>query len=271
MNQFYFLFVIVINSIVIYLFSLQYFDHPESFKLEPVYLPTKTSKIESRCPKIVHQIVPDINNVPSGLYHTIMHHIFLNPEFEYRIYDYNSALEILQKDFTPENVDAFLSSNANQIKTDYIKLAFIYKYGGIFIDIKNILTCKLTDLLKINNVYFVHNLSNNTMDLSLLASHPNNKGIENAFNVATRQLNAHDYTFDQLEITSGRLLGNELFYLGYLSKYALLVLDNNIVKFRDRENQKIVLKIYKSFEKENSTNYLLQDISLDWKQKIIYM
>jgi hypothetical protein len=195
----------------------------------------------------------------------------LNPEFEYRIYDYNSAFELLKKDFSKKEINAYLASDLNQIRTDYIKLAFIYKYGGIFIDIKNILCCKLTDLLKINNVYFVHNLSNNTMDLSLLASHPNNKGIENAFNVATTQLNNHDYAIDQLEITSGRVLGNELFYLGYLCSYALLVLDNNVIRFRDREKQKVVLKIYKSFDKENNSNYLLPDISLDWKEKVIFL
>ena len=134
---------------MIYLFLLQYFDYPESFTLNPIYLPTVECKIQSRCPKIVHQIVPDMNNVPSGLYNTIMYHIRLNPEFEYRIYDYNSAYEILKRDFHKSNIFAYNASDLYQIKTDYIKLAFIEKYGGFFIDIKNILCCKLTDLLKI--------------------------------------------------------------------------------------------------------------------------
>jgi len=271
MNSFNYIFVIIINSLIIYVFALQYFDYPLSFTLDSIYKPTITSTIKSECPFIIHQIVPDINDVPSGLYHTILNNIRLNPEFEYRIYDYNSAFNILKKDFDINAINAYNASDLNQIKTDYIKLAFIYKYGGIFIDIKNIVCCKLTDLLEINNVYFVHNLSNNTMDLSLLVSHPNNEGIQNAFKVATEQLIKHDYAIDHLEITSGRVLGNELFYLGYLSSYALLTLDKDVVRFRDREDQKIVLKIYKSYEKENYAKYLLPDISLDWKEKIIYM
>lgn len=269
MNQFYFLFVIVINSIVIYLFSLQYFDYPESFTLETIYPATKTSKIESRCPKIIHQIVPDINKVPAGLYHTIKHHIFLNPEFEYRIYDYNSALEILKKDFTPDNVEAFLISNVNQIKTDYIKLAFISKYGGFFIDVKRLMHIKLIHLLKLNNVFFVHNLETETMDLSLLASHPNNPGITNAFNKATNQLLLRDYAIDHLEITSGRVLGNELFYLGYLVTFTLMYLDNED-NIRLRGNEMLIAKIYKSFPNENITHNLLPDIAPLWNEKLIY-
>lgn len=269
MNQFYFLFVIVVNSIIIYLFSLQYFDHPESFKLEPVYPATKTSKIESRCPKIIHQIVPDINNVPSGLYHTIKHHILINPEFEYRIYDYNSALEILKKDFEQANVDAFLISNVNQIKTDYIKLAFIYKYGGCFIDIKRLMHIKIIHLLKLNNVFFVHNPETKTMDLSLLISHQDNPGIKNAFNKATKQLLEKDYAIDHLEITSGRVLGNELFYLGYLVTFTLMYMDKE-ENIRFRGNEMLIAKVYKSFPKENFTHNLLPDIVPLWNEKLIY-
>ena len=269
MNQFYFLFVIIINSIVIYLFSLQYFDCPESFSLEPIYPATKTSKIESRCPKIVHQIVPDINNVPSGLYHTIMHHIFLNPEFEYRIYDYNSALEILQKDFSSENVNAFLSSNANQIKTDYIKLAFIYKYGGFFIDIKRLMHIKLIHLLKLNNVFFIHDIEKNIMDLSLLASHQDNPAIKNTFEKATINLINKDYKNNYSEITSGKLLTDELFNLGYLVNFTLLYMDKED-NIRLRGNEMLIQKIYKSFSKENMTHSLLPDIVTLWNQKLIY-
>ena len=188
MNYINYLCIIIINSVIIYLFLLQYFDYPESFKLNPVYLPTVECNIKSRCPKIVHQIVPNINYVPSGLYHTILYNIRLNPEFEYRIYDYNSIIELIKKDFDLTILNAYNASDLYQIKTDYIKLAFIEKYGGFFIDIKNILCCKLSELLKINSVYYIHNLSNNTMDLSLLASHPNNPAIKNAFNEATTNL-----------------------------------------------------------------------------------
>jgi len=263
--------LIFINSVIIYYFTIQYFDYPIIYKLEPVYKATKDSLIKSDCPRIIYQIVPDINNVPSGLYHTIMSNKYINPEFEFRIYDYVSALEELQNNFDKKVVKAYNSSELYQIKTDYIKLAFIYKYGGFFIDIKNILCCKLIDLLAINSVYYIHNLSNNTMDLSLLASHPDNMGIKNAFKIATDQLTAYDYAVDHLEITSGRLLGNELFYLGYLTPFSLLVLDENkTVRFREFNNKKDVLKIYKSFDKENRMCNLLPDIELNWKEKSIY-
>ena len=148
--------IIVLNSIFLYLFSLQYFDNPPVFKLDPVYSSKILSDVDSPCPKIIYQIVPDINNVPTGLYHTILHNIRMNPEFEYKIFDYNSALELLKKDFTDKEVKAYLSTNLNLIKSDYIKYAFIHKYGGIFLDIKYICMYKFIDLLKsIYNHMFV--------------------------------------------------------------------------------------------------------------------
>jgi len=269
MNQFTFLFILVINSIIVYLFSLQYFDHPASFPLDPVYPVKKESTVKSKCPKIVHQIVPDINNVPSGLYNTIKHHIDVNPEFEFRIYDYKSAEELLKKDFDADILSAYTSSNLNQVKTDYIKLAFISKYGGIFIDITQIMCIKLIDLLKINNVFFVHNLLTNTMDLKLLISHPENMAIVNAFKRATGQLNHKYYGKDFLEITSGRVLGEELFNLGYLMHFSLLIMDNDF-KVKSRKHHKLICHQYRSFEKENITCNLLPDLAVFWIQKLIY-
>jgi hypothetical protein len=269
MNQFTFLFIFIVNTIIVYLFSLQYFDHPASFTLDPIYSAKKTSTVVSKCPKIIHQIVPDINNVPSGLYNTIKHHIHVNPEFEYRIYDYKSAEEILKKDFEPNILTAYNSSNLNQIKSDYIKLAFIFKYGGIFIDISQIMCIKLIDLLKVNNVYYVHNLTTDTMDLKLLISHPENIAILNTFNRATDQLIYKMYGDDHIDITSGRVLGEELFNLGYLMNFSLVFLDkDNIVK--SRIHKKLICNNYKSFERENNIFNLLPDIEPFWKEKLIF-
>jgi len=261
--------IIILNAVFIYLFSLQYFEHPSVFKLESIYSPKVTSKINSKCPKIIHQIVPDINNVPSGLYHTILHNIRMNPEFEYRIYDYASALELLKKDFTTNHINAYLASNNNQIKTDYIKYAFIYKYGGIFLDIKYICTYRFLDLLKYNNVYFVQVKRVDDIDLSILASHSNNPGIENALNVAIDNLLNKIYPGSLKRITSGTVLRDELFNIGYLSDYVLLNIDTDHI-IRMKHTQAIICKKYLSYDDDNSVFGLLPDITIDYQEQILY-
>ena len=42
------------------------------------------------------------------------------------------------------------------------------------------------------------------------------------------------------------------------------------VSFREKANKKLVLKLYKSFDKENITHYILPDIKLDWNERLIY-
>jgi mannosyltransferase OCH1-like enzyme len=269
MNYYNYSIVILLNSIFIYLFLLQYFDHPASFKLNSIYKPKINTTVVSRCPKIIHQIVPDINNVPSGLYHTILHNIKMNPEFEYRIYDYNSAYELLKKDFSSKEGSAYLSSNNNQIKTDYIKYAFIYKYGGLFLDIKYICMYKFIDLLKYNNVFFVQLKGIDDMDLSLLVSHPDNPAIESSFKIATDNLSLKIYPHNLDRITGGSIIRDELFMLGYLADYTKVDIDSDHI-VRMKHTQAIICKKYTSYDKENNSYHLLPDITIDFQEKILY-
>jgi hypothetical protein len=262
--------IIVLNSIFLYLFSLQYFDNPPVFKLDPVYSSKILSDVDSPCPKIIYQIVPDINNVPTGLYHTILHNIRMNPEFEYKIFDYNSALELLKKDFTDKEVKAYLSTNLNLIKSDYIKYAFIHKYGGIFLDIKYICMYKFIDLLKYNNVYFVQVKRIDDLDLSILASHKSNPAINDAFKLATDNLLSKKYHDRLSRITGGTVIRDELFDIGFLSDYVLLHIDTDHI-IRMKHTQDIICKKYESFDNENITNYLLPDITIDYQEKIMYL
>ena len=269
MNHYNYLIIILINSVIIYLFCLQYFNHPMSYKLNNIYERTITVTGTSRCPHIIHQIVPDLGNVPSGLYYTIKHNIKLNPEFEYRVYDYNLIDKILLNEFDQNTLNAYNSTDSYKLKSDYIKLLFILRYGGIFIDIKNICQYKLINLIRINNVFYIHNLTNDSIDLSLLASHANNLAIKNTVTLATTQLLSNYYGNELDEITGGKLLERELFYLGYLVKYSLLSIDDsNIVKYKT--NKQNILKIYTSFNNENRSNILLPDPLTEWNERILY-
>jgi len=239
------------------------------FKLNNIYERSIIVTGTKRCPHIIHQIVPDINNVPAGLYHTIKHNIKLNPEFEYRIYDNNSILEILKNEFDETTLNAYNSTDNYKIKSDFIKLAFIYRYGGIFLDVKNICLIKLIDLVRFNNVFYIHNTQNQSVDLSLLASHPNNPGITNAFNQAAIRLIQKYYGDDPDDITGGKVLCDQLFYLGYLVHFSLLSIgEDNIVTWKKNNNK--VLKIYNSFNKDNLKFNLSPDPTIEWKENILY-
>jgi hypothetical protein len=240
-----------------------------SFKLDNIYERTIVVTDTFRCPHIIHQIVPSLSNVPSGLYHTIKHNISINPEFEYRIYDYTTIPEILKHEFDQETLNAYNATESYKLKSDYIKFVFILRYGGIFIDIKNICHYKLINLLRINNVFYIHNLNNDSSDLSLLASHANNPGIINVVKEATLRLLSEFYGNELEEITGAKLLERELFYLGYLIDFSLLSIDDtNLVICK--KNKQTILSIYNSFNKENKVLGLLPDISIEWKEQMLY-
>ncbi len=261
-------YALIICSFIMYIYFSSHFDYPETFEIKDIYLPKSGSPFNSLCPRIVYQVLPSLKKVPAGLYNTIMHNINMNPEFEFRFYTYETAEKVLKELFNKDVVDAYNATNLNKIKSDYLKLAFISKFGGIFIDISQILCFKLEFAVRLNNVLYINNFNTNTMDLDFLSSHPNNMGIENAFAEATKHLLTRNYCYDELEITGGRLLSNELFYLGYLLEYSLLTKENDVTKIKSTHF--LFCKKYKSFDKENALFGLLPDISLDWDEKIIY-
>ena len=264
-----YLVIILLNSIFLYLFLLQYFDHPPSFSLDPVYPPKIISDVESECPKIIYQIVPDLNDVPTGLYNTILNNINMNPEFEYKIYDYNSALKLLETDFNEDVVTAFNATNSNQIKSDYIKYVFIHKYGGIFLDIKYICYYKFIDLLKYNNVFHVKKRRMNDIELALLASHADNFAINKAFETATNNLKNKNYSTSAKQITGGTVIKDELSKLGFHIDIVQLFIDENHI-VRLKHNFNIVLRKYSSFDKENELYQLLPCILSDYKTNMLY-
>jgi hypothetical protein len=264
-----YLVIILLNSVFLYLFLLQYFDHPPSFSLNPIYPAKIISDVESECPKIIHQIIPDLNDVPSGLYNTILNNINMNPEFEYKIYDYKSALILLEKDFNSDAVIAFNATNSNQIKTDYIKYAFIHKYGGIFLDIKYICYYKFIDLLKYNNVFHVQIRRRDDIELALLTSHPNNISINKAFETATNNLKNKNYTNSPRQITGGTVIRDELSKLGFpIDIVQLFIDDHHIVRLKHNFN--IVLRRYSSYDKENELYSLLPCVLSDYRINILF-
>ena len=264
-----YLVIIILNSIFVYLFLLQYFNHPPSFKLDPIYPPKIISDVISPCPKIIYQVVPDLNDVPSGLYNTIIHNIKMNPEFEYKIYDFNSALQVLKNDFSSNVVDAYNSTNSNQIKSDYLKYAFIHKYGGLFLDIKYICYYKFIDLLKYNNVFHVQKRMRDDLELALLVSHPDNYGVNKAFDIATNNLKFKNYCEEAKKITGGTVMRDELANIGFKSEYVLMYIDSNHI-VRLKHNFNIILKKYNTFDKENDLYNLLPCILTDYNKKILY-
>jgi mannosyltransferase OCH1-like enzyme len=264
-----YLVTIILNSIFAYLFFLQYFDHPPSYKLNSVYPPKIISKLKSPCPKIIYQIVPDINDIPAGLYHTIMNNITMNPEFEYKIYDYNTALELLKKDFDSEVVTAYNSTNANQLKTDYLKYVFIHKYGGIFLDIKYICKYRFIDLLEYNNVFFVQKRRMDDIELALLVSHPNNYAINKAFETATYNLRFKNYLDSAKKITGGMVLRDELAKINYkIEDTDMFIEPSHIVRLKHNFN--IILTKYKSFDKENELYSLLPCVLNDYRNNLLF-
>jgi len=62
-----------------------------------------------------------------------------NPYIDYDIYDYTQAIQFIKDNFDGEVLEAFNSFVPEAYKSDLLRLCLLYKFGGLYMDLKLIL------------------------------------------------------------------------------------------------------------------------------------
>ena len=92
----------------------------------------KTSVI----PLQIIQYWHDKTNIPTCIKNSINTLKRQNPEFEFKLFDEKDAISFLRKDYSEKYVDIMNSLNAHALKADLFRYCYLYKYGGIYLDVK---------------------------------------------------------------------------------------------------------------------------------------
>lgn len=101
----------------------------------PFHIHAKTPSISLKIPYIIFQTW-SLRLVTKNMYKTIYDNLIKNPNFEYYLFDDNNCLEFLQNNFSEEIVCAYNRLAAPAYKADLWRYCVIYKYGGVYSDIK---------------------------------------------------------------------------------------------------------------------------------------
>jgi len=200
-----------------------------------------------------------------------------NSEFKHYLYDDNDCRDFIKNNYSSDILNSFDNLIPGAYKSDLWRLCILYKYGGIYLDIKykcynNFKLIELTDdehycfgqtHTKFENNY--HGIYN-----GILISRPNNEFLYKCILRIVYNVNNKYYGFNSLYPTGPGLLG-----LLYPVKRDSILNDKKFNLFFC-ENSKIIYKnyciltIYPEYRVEQRHNELLPHYTILWNNKKIY-
>jgi len=202
MRQIYIYLLIFVIIYIIYRINV---IHYESYIDFPFYTPrtdTSNSNIVNNVPLRIF-LTWETKNLPINLYNNIKLLQKMNPEFDIYLYDDQDRINFIKNNFNKEVFDAYNSLIPGAYRADLWRYCIIYKYGGIYIDIKYHTYIPLINLIKESEYTFVNTYSGlcidsydgNEIQNTFFISSPNNQIFINSINEIVEKCknNVDDY------------------------------------------------------------------------------
>ena len=131
---------------------------------------TPTFANESEIPKLVIQTYYDKKKIPQKVFENINE---FAGDYKHIIFDDDEITEFLKKNYKPDVLKTFdLLKGAH--KADLFRYCFLYKFGGIYLDIKTELIRPLDEVFNRNHTYSVLSIVRNTVYQGVIATLPGN-------------------------------------------------------------------------------------------------
>lgn len=105
--------------------------------------PTPSSSYAS-IPYLLHVTYKDLEKIPSKVYANLNQYA---PDYELRLYDDQSGLQLIDTYFHPSVHQAFLRVRKGAHKADLLRYCILYVFGGVYLDVKTVLVRPLRELV----------------------------------------------------------------------------------------------------------------------------
>jgi mannosyltransferase OCH1-like enzyme len=198
-----------------------------------------------------------------------------NPEFEHFLYDENDCINFIGENFSKEVLNAYNSLVPCSYKSDLWRFCVLYKYGGIYLDIKYRTVNNFKLIALTEKEYFTRDLktSFNGTYTALIVTLPENKIMLKCINKIIENVKNKYYGSNCLEPTGPCLLGS-FFSQKEKNNYELYLevckVPNIIDTFYICYNDNIILGKYKEYYEEQKKYQKKERYSDLWDKKQIY-
>ena len=125
-----------------------------------------------------------------------------NPSYTYEFYDDKRASDFILEAYGNEISALFNRINIGAAKADFFRYAILYKKGGVYLDIDSLITSKIDDFIKPEDVAVISNESNLNFFLQyVLFFEPQHPILKRTMDLMISNLKQNTYPYDTHKMT----------------------------------------------------------------------
>jgi mannosyltransferase OCH1-like enzyme len=284
-----YIFLLLIFTIVYLIFrkNIMFYD---SFMNYPFYTPRSTTHIKEIINKVPLKIFLtwETRSLPINMYNNLLLLQRMNPEFDIYLYDNQDRIDFIKNNFNKDVLDAYNSLKPGAFKADLWRYCIIYKYGGVYIDIKFHTYVPIINLIKDNEFTFANTNSGLCKDsydgkeiiVGFLISSPNNKIFIDSINEIVSKTKNKDYGQNRIDITGPCVLTRNInkIHGKNFDKYVTLSYiwrpTDNVVSIHLKKSNELIASSYIEYRKDQERYFKknnIDDYRDAYKNKTVYM
>jgi mannosyltransferase OCH1-like enzyme len=213
-------------------------------------------------------------SLPPKMFLAMMKIKKLNPGFKYFLFDDNDCREFIQKNFEPNVLNAYNRLIPGAYKADLWRYCILYKYGGIYLDIKYIPRNNFKFINFLKKEHWVLDANKVGIYNAFMVCKSGNDILIKAINQIVENVNNKFYGVSWLEPTGPRLLAK---YFTNEEKEKLNT-KHVLIGSGPPDSQKyimfngaLVLKCYEGYHAEREKYSVKQHYSKLWETRQIYL
>ena len=216
----------------------------------------------------------EVNNISRNRFYSICTILNKLPDFKYVFFNNNNRIDFINN-YYQNIISLYEKVNNGAYKADLFRILYLYKFGGLYFDCKNILFNNLKTILSDNEAY-ARDLYNGVCNGFIYIKYPNNKIIKKYLSEILYNFYKSRY-FENNEMGALEICGPQCFSKFIINDYNIKLycyFDNNdwqkSVFINTLDGKKILIKIsYNGYYNEN--NYIdTNHYGIMWKNKMIY-
>jgi mannosyltransferase OCH1-like enzyme len=195
----------------------------------------------------------------------------LNPRFNYCLYDDNACYKFIEQNFSEDVLNAYKKLKPGAYKADLWRYCVLYKYGGIYLDIKYVPINNFRFINLTEKEHWVLDIDNNNIYNALIVSLPENPILVKAINQIVLNVKNNYYGRSPLDPTGPGLLSK--YFTAKEEKHFDMKHDIILSDFNNRViyfNNYIILKSYNNSLKEKQNFQKVKYYANLWHEKNIY-
>jgi mannosyltransferase OCH1-like enzyme len=243
----------------------------------PFFIPRINTSIRDIINKVPLKIYLtwETKKLPINMYNNILLLKKMNPEFDIYLYDDQDRINFIKDNFNSDVLDAYNSLIPGAYKSDLWRYCIIYKYGGVYIDIKYHTYIPLIDLIKDSEFIFLNTNSGLCKDSydgkeiqnTFFISSPNNQIFMNSINEIITKTKNKDYGQNKIDITGPCVLTRNInnihgkdFDKNIKLRYQWRP-NNNVVSIYLRDTNILFASSYIEYRKDQESYFKLNKIN----------